>query len=196
MKSVLKWTVCALCVGMIGMSVIAAEKTKGAPAGKDSSAAKDSATSNTTIKQGYSATKTPVPATPTGATQWLHNFDEAKRQAKQTGRPIIANFTGSDWCPYCIKLDKEVLSQQAFKSYAKESLILFIADFPRMKRLPPAEAKANADLQKKYGVKGFPTVLLLDADGNKLGQTGYNEMTADKYVQNLKAILAKNTKKK
>jgi len=196
MKSSLKWVACALCVGMFGMNLIAAETGKSAAAGKAAVKQNSAVTINTATKASPGDAKNPAAAIPTGATQWLRDFDEAKRQAKQSGRPIIANVTGSDWCPYCIKLEKEVFSQQAFKDYAKENLILFIADFPRKKQLPPAEVKQNTELKNKYEVKGFPSVLLLDAEGAKLGKTGYTSAPVDKYVQNLKAMLTKGAAKK
>ena len=62
---------------------------------------------------------------------WETDFAKASAKAKAEGKHILIDFSGSDWCGWCIKLDKEVFSKKAFKSYAKENLILVLADFPR-----------------------------------------------------------------
>jgi len=120
---------------------------------------------------------------------WLTDFEEAKKQAAEKSLPILADFSGSDWCGWCIKLDNEVFSQSAFKDYAAKNLILFLADFPNSKP-QTAEVKAqNQALSQQYGVRGFPTVLLLDADGNVLGRTGYESGGAGAYVEHLQSLL-------
>lgn len=122
---------------------------------------------------------------------WGTDFEAAKKQAAEQKKPILVDFSGSDWCGWCIKLEKEVLSQDAFKAYAKDNLVLFLADFPRKSKLPEATTKQNEALMDKYGVKGFPTVLLLDAKGELLGQTGYQPGGPEKYIEHLKGLLAK-----
>jgi len=120
---------------------------------------------------------------------WLTDFERAKEEAAARNVPILANFSGSDWCGWCINLDNEVFSQPAFKAYAKENVVLFLADFPN--NMPQsAEIKAqNKTLSQHYGIRGFPTVLLLDADGNVLGRTGYKAGRAATYVEHLKSLL-------
>jgi protein disulfide-isomerase len=104
---------------------------------------------------------------------WLTNYDDAVKESKSSGKPILANFTGSDWCGWCIKLHKEVFSKDEFKTWAAENVVLLELDFPR-KKAQTAEIKAqNKELKKKHAIRGFPTVLILDSDGNKMGQTGY-----------------------
>ncbi len=122
---------------------------------------------------------------------WLTDFAAAKKLAAEKKLPILADFSGSDWCGWCIKLDKEVFSQEAFKSYAAGNLVLFMADFPRRKELPAELQKQNAGLAKKYNIEGFPTVLLLDATGRVLATTGYEAGGPEKYVASLKAMLKK-----
>ncbi len=121
---------------------------------------------------------------------WLTNFEKAKEQATKQNRPILVDFSGSDWCGWCIKLDKEVFSQKEFKDFAKDNLVLLLLDFPRKKALPPAEQAANEEFLKKYSVRGFPTVLILDAEGKVLGRTGYQEGGAAAYVEHLKSLLS------
>lgn len=125
----------------------------------------------------------------TGEAAWLIDFEEAKKQAAEKNLPILADFSGSDWCGWCIKLDKEVFSKDEFKAYAKENLILFLADFPSRKKLP-ADVKAQNDkLAKEYGIRGYPTVLLLDAKGKVLERTGYQKGGAAAYVEHIKGLL-------
>ena len=106
---------------------------------------------------------------------WIDNFETARAEAKAYG------------C--CIRLHKEVLGEKAFQSFAAENLILFEADFPRGKKLAKETVKQNEELMAKYGVRGFPTVFLLDADGKTLGQTGYRQGGAKDYVKHLKDLL-------
>jgi len=120
---------------------------------------------------------------------WEDDFEKAKQEAAETGRPILIDFSGSDWCGWCIKLDREVLSQSAFKKYAKKELVLFLADFPQRKKLPRKTAEQNAALKKTYGVTGFPTVLLVAPDGKLIAKTGYLEGGPKAYVKHLEELL-------
>lgn len=121
---------------------------------------------------------------------WLTDFEEAKKQAKEKGVPILVDFTGSDWCGWCIKLKKEVFSQEAFQAYAKDNLVLLELDFPRRKEIPAETRKQNEALMKEFGIRGFPTILLVDAEGKELDRTGYRRGGAEKYVDHLKELLA------
>jgi len=125
----------------------------------------------------------------TAETGWLTDFEQAKEEAAARKVPILADFSGSDWCGWCIRLDKEVFSQPAFKAYAAENLVLFLADFPS--RTPQAEAlkKQNRQLADRYGIQGYPTVLLLDIEGEVLERTGYQAGGASAYVEHLKSLL-------
>jgi protein disulfide-isomerase len=83
------------------------------------------------------------------------------------------DFTGSDWCGWCIMLDKEVFSRPEFKEYASKNLVLLELDFPRKKQMPPETAAQNEKLLMKYGIQGFPTVVVFDSSGKPLGALGY-----------------------
>jgi len=108
--------------------------------------------------------------------KWLDNYNAALDQAKTSNKKVLLNFTGSDWCPWCIKMDKEVLDTPQFKDYADKNLILMIADFPQSKQLPQKVQDQNAQLQTQYAIQGFPTFVLVDKNGNVLGQqVGYLE---------------------
>ena len=124
---------------------------------------------------------------------WLTDFEQAKQVAAEKKRPILVNFSGSDWCSWCIRLDKEVFSQAIFKQYAGEDLVLFVADFPRGKKLPDKVRLQNEALAEKHGVRGFPTVLLLDAAGKTVATTGYRPGGAEAYVAHLRGLLGGGT---
>lgn len=120
---------------------------------------------------------------------WLTDFKEAQQLAEKEKKVMLVDFTGSDWCPWCIKLDEEVFSQKAFQKYAAENLVLVMIDFPKKKQQTPAQKKANNELAEKYKVEGFPTVLLLKPDGSVIVQTGYRRGGAEAYVKYLKKQL-------
>lgn len=125
-----------------------------------------------------------------GGAGWLTDFEQAKKVAAETKRPILVDFSGSDWCGWCIKLEKDVFSRAAFKAYAADNLVLLLVDFPRKKELPAELKKQNEGLNEAYAVQGaVPTVLLLDATGKELARTGYRAGGAEAYVEHLKSLL-------
>ena len=125
---------------------------------------------------------------------WTTDMDKAMKLSAKTGKPILADFSGSDWCGWCMKLDREVFSQKIFKDFAKDNLILVLLDFPRSKVIPANVKKQNRALAAKYGIRGYPTVLLLDSKGNVLLKTGYRRGGPQKYVDFLKSKMpAKKT---
>lgn len=120
---------------------------------------------------------------------WLTDFNKAKKEAAEKNMAILADFSGCDWCGWCIKLDKEVFSQNEFKSFAKDRFILFRACFPNENRPRTDVDVQNEQLLIAYGVEGFPTVLLLDAGGKVIARTGYRKGGAGAYVEHLEKLL-------
>ena len=120
---------------------------------------------------------------------WIEDFDQAKAAAKESGKPIFVLFTGSDWCPWCVKLESEVLAKPEFEAYAKENLVLFKADYLRGKPMPANLKPKNDALKEKLAVQGFPTVILMDKEEKVLGRTGYKQGGPQAYVEHLKQIL-------
>jgi len=120
---------------------------------------------------------------------WETNLEAALQKAKTENKAVLVNFTGSDWCQWCIKLNNEVFSQDDFQKYAEDNLILVKLDFPQ--NIPQSdETKAYNNLQaKKFGVQGFPTVLLFNSNGDMVLQTGYQPGGAATYVNHLKSYL-------
>lgn len=127
-----------------------------------------------------------------GEATWLHDFDAAKKQAKAENKPIFINFTGSDWCGWCIRIEKEIFSKKEFQDYAKDHLVLMEVDFPKKKK-QSAEVKAqNKKLDKEFKIEGYPTLFLLNAEGKKESEDiGYREGGAEAYVKHLKSLLKK-----
>lgn len=99
---------------------------------------------------------------------WLTDYDTAVFEAKTTGQPILAFFSGSDWCPPCKKADKKIFAKQAFQDYAAENVVLLNIDFPRSVPLPESVSDKNDALLDKFGVKGFPTIVLIDPKTGKM----------------------------
>ena len=120
---------------------------------------------------------------------WSTDFEGAKKRSAEKNIPILADFSGSDWCGWCIKLDNEVFSKKEFQEYAKSNLVLFLADFPARKKLADNVVKQNAELAEKYGIRGYPTVLLLDKDGKVLARTGYQAGGPEAYVKHIKSLV-------
>ena len=104
---------------------------------------------------------------------WLTDLPQAQAKAKEENKLVMLDFTGSDWCGWCIKLNKEVFSQPEFADYAKKNLVLVEVDFPRSKPQSAALKKANAALQDKYKIEGYPTIIVLNSAGKKVGELGY-----------------------
>ena len=84
------------------------------------------------------------------------------------------DFTGSDWCGWCIKLQKEVFSQPEFKEYASKNLVLVEVDFPRSKKIADDLKAQNESLAQHFQVQGFPTIIVLDSEGKSLGELSYD----------------------
>ncbi len=128
---------------------------------------------------------------------WLVDLDEAYDLSKKTGKPILANFTGSDWCGWCKKLDADVFSKPAFKDWADKNVVLLELDFPRRKQIPQKNQQQNYAMQNALQISGYPTiwVINMNKDPNSgqyqidaLGKTGYTQTpeqfiaTVDKFV--------------
>ena len=125
-----------------------------------------------------------------GGDGWLTSHKEAVAQSKKTGNPIMAEFTGSDWCPPCIQLKKDVFSSEQFKAWAKDNVVLLELDFPRQKQLSDDLKKQNQELAKQYAVSGFPTVLMLDTTGKVLGKTvGYSGNDPVAWIKNIEKMI-------
>lgn len=129
---------------------------------------------------------------------WLVNVDEAYALSQKTGKPIMANFTGSDWCGWCKRLTKSVFIKDDFKTWAEKNVVLLELDFPRRKQIPQEIKQQNANLQKAFGIRGYPTIYVFDlekkANGefaiNALGKTGYKK-TVKEFTDGIDEMIAR-----
>jgi protein disulfide-isomerase len=105
---------------------------------------------------------------------WLTNVPDAKAKAEKEKKLVLMDFTGSDWCSWCKKLDAEVFSKSEFADYAKKNLVLVEVDFPNSKPQSDELKKANKALGEKYEVSGYPTLVVMKPDGTVVWkQVGY-----------------------
>lgn len=117
---------------------------------------------------------------------WEENLETALQKAKAENKAVLVNFTGSDWCQWCIKLSDEVFSKSEFEDYAEDNLILVRLDFPRNIEQSAETKLYNNQLAQRYGVQGFPTILLFNSQGQMVLQTGYQPGGPVSYVEHLK----------
>jgi len=129
---------------------------------------------------------------------WLVKIDDAYEESQKTGKPILANFTGSDWCGWCKRLTKSVFIHDEFKTWADENVVLLELDFPRRSSVPDEIAKQNRNLQKAFGVRGYPTIHVFDLSKNDagefaisaLGKTGYTK-TVGEFTTGVEQMIAR-----
>ena len=123
---------------------------------------------------------------------WLTDLEAAKAKGVKENKPVLVDFTGSDWCPPCIQLHKVVFQSAEFAAVASKYVLVEL-DYPRKTPQAPELKAKNAELSKKFGISGFPTVLLIDAkSGEVFGKTvGFGGQTAKEYLDKLASF--KNT---
>lgn len=121
---------------------------------------------------------------------WLTDFEAGKKEAAESGKTLLVDFTGSDWCHWCIQLDKEVFSQEAFEA-AADKYVLVELDFPQDEsKITPEQRGKNEVLAEEVGIEGFPSVILFDAKGRAFARTGYMEGGPEAYLKHLDEISA------
>ena len=115
---------------------------------------------------------------------WKTDYTAALAEAAKENKMVLLDFTGSDWCGWCIKLQKDTFSKPDFKKFAQESLVLVELDFPRGKTQSDELKKQNEELAEKFGVQGFPTLVLLDPQGKEATRNvGYLQGGPEAFVQ-------------
>ncbi|MCH1478771.1 thioredoxin family protein [Crocinitomicaceae bacterium] len=128
---------------------------------------------------------------------WHDNLKEAVKISQKEKKPIMMFFTGSDWCGWCIRLQKEVFFQEDFKKWASENVVLLELDFPRRKALSPELKEQNSKLQRQFAIQGYPTVWFVepgkDSQNNlkfdRIGRTGYVKGGPGAWISNANALL-------
>ena len=118
----------------------------------------------------------------------LTDLPKAEALAKSQNKIVLMDFTGSDWCPWCIKFDKEVLNTPEFQDYAAKNVVLVELDYPNKTVQSDDLKKANAALRDQYKIEGFPTLVALDKDGKEIGrQVGYAEGGPKAFIAKLES---------
>lgn len=129
--------------------------------------------------------------------KWYTNVNDAMKVSQKTKKPLFLFFTGSDWCGWCMRLQKEVFKTQEFTKWAEKNVILVELDFPR-KAQDEATKQQNAQLAATFGIKGYPTVWFADAEKTKDGKVNFKALGSSGYIaggpatwlENANAILA------
>ena len=120
--------------------------------------------------------------------EWLTDYKKAQQEAKTSNKLVLLDFTGSDWCGWCIKLNREVFSKPEFKDYASKNLVLVEVDFPRRKTQSADVKLQNATLAQQYQIEGFPTIIVLNGEGKALGMLGYMQGGASAFIAELEKL--------
>jgi len=123
---------------------------------------------------------------------WHTDLPKAQAQAKTENKIVLMDFTGSDWCGWCIKFRKDVLDTEEFKTYAAKNVVLVELDYPIKKEQSADLKKANSELKDKYNINGYPTLVVLDKNGKEIGrQEGYAEGGAKAFIGKLEEFKKK-----
>lgn len=151
-------------------------------AGCDNSAPTDASLTQTT----------PAPQSSPSKAGWMTSYEQGQQEAKASNKLVLLDFTGSDWCGWCIMLDREVFSQPQFKEYASKNLVLVEVDFPKRKQVSAAMKEQNERLLMRYQVQGFPTIIVLNSEGKMVAELGYMQGGPDAFIAVLEKIRNKS----
>ena len=125
--------------------------------------------------------------------EWTTDLAKAQAKAKTEKKLVLADFTGSDWCPPCKALHKNVFSSKEFQEYAKKNLVLVEVDFPRAKQQSDELKRANRELAEKHNIEAYPTVIVFDSNGKELRKkAGYGGQSAKDFIAELDKLKAKS----
>jgi protein disulfide-isomerase len=124
--------------------------------------------------------------------KWTMDFDAAVKLAKEKNLPILINFTGSDWCGWCKLMDELVFAKKEWQEFAASNLVLVTIDFPNDKSIVPDKwTTRNEQLSEKWGIRGYPTYVLLDSEGaTEIARLGASRnATPESFIQEMKDAL-------
>ena len=129
--------------------------------------------------------------------RWTMDFEAATKLAAERELPMMINFTGSDWCGWCKLMDKEVFAKDEWKKFAAEHVVLVTLDFPKDKSIVPEKFVArNKKLKEQFGVRGYPTYIVLDSDGEtKIGKLGAGKgKTPSSFIKEFQGVIRMSQK--
>jgi thioredoxin-related protein len=132
----------------------------------------------------------PPPSTQTKPSKpgWITSYEQGQQEAKANNKLVLLDFTGSDWCGWCVLLDREVFSKPQFKEYASKNLVLVEVDFPKMKPMSEAIKAQNVRLAERYQIQAFPTIIVLNGEGQKVAELGYMQGGPDAFIAVLEKL--------
>jgi protein disulfide-isomerase len=119
---------------------------------------------------------------------WLTDYNAALKQAKDENKLLLIDFTGSDWCGWCMRLKSEVFDTSEFAAFAQANLVLLEVDFPKRKELSTAQRRANEKLAGRFGVEGFPSLFILNGAGQIRSHMGYQPGGSSAFIGTIKKI--------
>jgi thiol-disulfide isomerase/thioredoxin len=128
------------------------------------------------------------PEAPASAETWTTDYDAALERAKNENKKVFLFFTGSDWCGWCRKLNREILTTPEFTQYAQDKLILVELDFPRHKEQPSEVKVQNRMLEGRYNITGYPTVVVLNSAGTAVARMGYQQGGPGPFIARIQAL--------
>ncbi len=114
-----------------------------------------------------------IPARTNASGVWHESYAKAVEESKATGKPILATFSGSDWCHWCVKLKDEVFARAEFTRWAKQNVVLLELDYPKRSAQRTEIRQQNQQLAQRYGIDSYPTILFLNTHGEVLGKSSY-----------------------
>jgi thioredoxin-related protein len=116
---------------------------------------------------------------------WLTDYRKAQSISAQSQRDLLLSFTSFDSSEWCRKLDAEIYQQEAFKEYAKKNLVLVRIDFPKSKDQPAELKTQNQSLAEAYNIRGYPTMVLVNPKGQKVGTAKYMPGGPEAFIKEL-----------
>ncbi len=119
--------------------------------------------------------------------KWQNNYTQALSDAGKSNKPLVVFFTGSDWCIWCKKLEQEALSTKEFADKVGDKFIFVSLDFPKKPKIDN-DSRANKALMDKFGVKGFPGVVIVNSKGEKIAKTGYQPGGGASFAEHLEML--------
>ncbi len=125
--------------------------------------------------------------------EWFTDAQAAQTKAKAENKLVLLNFTGSDWCGWCKRLERDVFDKPEFAQFAHSKLVLVEVDFPRNKTLSQAQQQANAALEKTYRIRSYPTIILLNSKGEQVRRLGYVFGGSAAFIAKLEKAIGKTS---
>ncbi len=145
-----------------------------------------------TIVLAFSMIFITLPASAEVPEGWTSDFEAARETASAEAKPLLLMFTGSDWCVWCKRMHREILDTKTFRQWAADNLLLVYVDFPRQDYRSREVIRQNKKLDERYGVSGYPTLVLVDDTGRELGRFSYMEGGPKTFIRALERAIKKS----